>query len=71
MQTEDSGHRLHLLLVGLVQPQPHKPVTEFVHLLQSSGVGVVPRQPFPVDVHPAIHGRPRDRHRNPVGIHGR
>jgi len=71
MQTEDSGHRLHLLLVGLVRPQPHKPVTEFVHLLQSSGVGVLPRQPFPVDVHPAIHGRPRDRHRNPVGIHGR
>ena len=64
VKAEHVGDGLHLVLVGLVQADPHEGFLalffEFAHLVQGGGVGVLAGQPTSVGVDAAVDHRPRD-----------
>ncbi len=72
MQTEHIADGLHLVLVWLVQTDPHERVLalgfELMHLVQRCGVGVLTRQPLAVDVDRAVDHRPRDGDMDGLGF---
>ena len=72
VQAEHVGDGLHLVLVGLVQADPHEGVLalrfQLMHLVQRRGVGVLAGQPLAVDVDAAVDHGPRDGHVDGLGV---
>jgi hypothetical protein len=64
VQAEHIGDGLHLVLVGLVQTDPHERVLavglEFMDLVQRSGMGVLAGKPLAVHINTAVDHGPRD-----------
>ena len=72
MKSENLCHRLHLVLVGFVQPDPDERglslVAHLPHLRERIGVGEPAGQPRPVDVDRAVDHRAGDRHMDPLDV---
>ena len=71
MQAVDGGDVGHLVVVGLVQPDPRETRSARTYLGQRGGMRELAGQAKSVDVHRAIHYGPRGRHRDTWAQRGR